>query len=563
MPTINPAKSVETPADFLDDDVPGENFPSLMDMPMMIPPQRQQSRSSSRGGSAPAMPPVNQLVPPASTGSATSLLGLPAAVMASQDNAMSPFASGDEGLSFSNVVKLFVTRQKPDWGNPWLTSGISDTTGSGVVIQTEKGRFILTAAHIVADQTFLQVQRSGNEDANKYIASLYAISHDCDLALLQVADDHTEFWGNLKPAPLAEIPALRSVVLVAGFPVGGEQLSITEGVVSRIEGQRYSHSFRELLAVTVDAAINSGNSGGPVFNIHGELVGIAFQVFFGASSNGHVIPPPVVRHFLDGVTKFGPEGYRGIPSLGLEVQELTNGNLRKHFGLDKSVQGVLITKVYGSTCEGLIEENDVLTHVSGYPVANNETVIYKGCGRVKAPIVFQMNHCGDEVPLTIIREGKEMVVNVVAKPDHSLVARSASDQWPVYFIYCGIVFQRLSMKFIDTQTPGFPHYERLVNNDKLMSKDWKEVCIISRVLSDEVNVGYGNERLEQIKKINGKNVPDFASLVEMIQSTDSSYINLTTCCNETIILPSPVNPEANQANKRIMEHYHIAVDRRL
>lgn len=195
----------------------------------------------------------------------------------------------EDGLNFNNVVEIFVTRQRPDYGNPWLTSGISTTTGSGVVIDTAAGLAILTAAHVVADQTFLQVQRSGNhQDPNKYIAAVYAICHDCDLALLQVQSEHMDFWKDHEPAPIADIPSLRSVVLVAGFPVGGEQLSITEGVVSRIEGQTYSHSFRELLAITVDAAINAGNSGGPTFNVSGELVGIAFQVNFMANSNGHV-----------------------------------------------------------------------------------------------------------------------------------------------------------------------------------------------------------------------------------------------------------------------------------
>ena len=86
---------------------------------------------------------------------------------------------------------------------------------------------------------------------------------------------------------------------------------------------------------------------------------------------------------------------------------------------------------------------------------------------------------------------------------------------------------------------------------------------MSKVLSDEVNTGYEIEKLEQIKKVNDKNVPDFASLVELIESTEEPYIHLTTCCGESIILPSPTNPEAQEANKRIMKHYQISVDRRM
>jgi len=250
--------------------------------------------------------------------------------------------------------------------------------------------------------------------------------------------------------------------------------------------------------------------------------------------------------------------------LGLEVQELTNKNLRQYFNLEKNVHGVLVSKVvYGSSCDGFISEHDVITHVGSYAVANNETVAYKSCGRVKMPIVFQMHQCGETVTLGIIRDGKTMEIDVVAKPEETLVARSRHDQWPVYFVYCGLVFQRLSMHYIDTQVRGFPHYERLVNNSKLATKDWRQVCILSRVLSDEVNVGYEMERLEQIKKINGENIPDFASLVKMIEMADTDYINLETCCGESIILPGPSNPESVEANKRVMDNYHISEDRRM
>ena len=61
------------------------------------------------------------------------------------------------------------------------------------------------------------------------------------------------------------------------FPIGGESISVTSGVVSRIEVTAYVHGSAELLGVQIDAAINSGNSGGPAFNARGQCVGIAFQ----------------------------------------------------------------------------------------------------------------------------------------------------------------------------------------------------------------------------------------------------------------------------------------------
>ena len=91
---------------------------------------------------------------------------------------------------------------------------------------------------------------------------------------------------------LGPLPRLQDMVTVVGYPVGGDNQSVTQGVVSRIEMSEYVHGASELLAIQIDAAINSGNSGGPAFNSAGLCVGIAFQSLKdGDSENiGYVIP---------------------------------------------------------------------------------------------------------------------------------------------------------------------------------------------------------------------------------------------------------------------------------
>jgi S1-C subfamily serine protease len=82
--------------------------------------------------------------------------------------------------------------------------------------------------------------------------------------VLTVRDE--AFWEDLYPLAFGELPALLDDVSVVGYPVGGESLSVTAGVVSRIELQEYAQGGETLLAIQIDAAINSGNSGGPVIN---------------------------------------------------------------------------------------------------------------------------------------------------------------------------------------------------------------------------------------------------------------------------------------------------------
>lgn len=94
--------------------------------------------------------------------------------------------------------------------------------------------------------------------------------------MLDVEDE--EFWRGVPPLELGPLPRLQDSVAVVGYPIGGDTISVTAGVVSRIEVTDYSHGSTDLLAIQIDAAINGGNSGGPVFNGSGQCVGIAFQV---------------------------------------------------------------------------------------------------------------------------------------------------------------------------------------------------------------------------------------------------------------------------------------------
>ncbi|RYR25338.1 hypothetical protein Ahy_B02g059043 [Arachis hypogaea] len=101
---------------------------------------------------------------------------------------------------------------------------------------------------------------------------------DCDIALLSVESD--EFWRDMEPLRLGRLPHLQDSVTVVGYPLRGDTISVTKRVASRIEVTSYAHGSSDLLGIQIDAAINSGNSGGPAFNDQGECIGVAFQVDF-------------------------------------------------------------------------------------------------------------------------------------------------------------------------------------------------------------------------------------------------------------------------------------------
>lgn len=178
---------------------------------------------------------------------------------------------GERRVSES-VVKVYCVHSGFNPQMPWANKPQEEATGSGFAVDYD-GLCILTNAHVVADATYIEVRKAG--DAHKYVAQRRKVAHECDLATLTVED--AAFWQNASPLPFGSMPCLQDEVSVIGYPEGGEGISITAGVVSRIEIQRYAHSGNNLLAIQIDAAINPGNSGGPALDDEGRVIGVAFQ----------------------------------------------------------------------------------------------------------------------------------------------------------------------------------------------------------------------------------------------------------------------------------------------
>jgi S1-C subfamily serine protease len=453
-------------------------------------------------------------------------------------------------MSYSAVVRIYATTQDPDHDSPWQAQVPQSSTGSGVVIGP--GR-ILTGAHVVANATFVQVQKIS--DTDKSVGKVIGVCHDCDLALLGVEERH--FMDGIEPAKLGELPDLRDRVAVVGFPIGGEEISITEGVVSRMEVQRYSHSQRHLLAVTVDAAINKGNSGGPVFK-SGNVVGIAFQKLENADNVGEMVPAPIIRHFL-GAVEQGAE--LRIPALGITTQGLENPFLRQKLGLENGEGGVLVlTTDHGGSASGLLEPGDALLEIAGHRIAANSTVKFRGRYRCRYDVMLGWTHVGEKLDLTFLRAGQRRKVQLVLAPPAQLVPRNQYDRPPTYFIYGGLVFQVLTRDFLSTwdswwdKAPKEFLYLYYAGTRTLARQ---QVVILSQILADEVNVGYEHLYSETVVAINGRMPRDMADFVTQVEAS-RGLIEIRTSSDSYIVLDTE---RAREATPRILERYHIARDR--
>ncbi|MCA9406991.1 MAG: trypsin-like peptidase domain-containing protein, partial [Candidatus Omnitrophica bacterium] len=365
-------------------------------------------------------------------------------------------SSGYAGDLTDAVVKVFVTRNSYDYYRPWQSRGVSTTTGSGSVIS---GNRILTNAHVAADQTFIQVRK--NSDPRKYTARLEAIGHDCDLAILRV--DDPEFFEGVDPIELGDLPTLQSTVVVLGYPQGGDKLSITEGVVSRVELTAYSQSARQLLAVQIDAAINPGNSGGPVIR-DGKMVGVAMQVLNSGQNIGYMIPVPIIEHFFEDL---GDKKFDGFPFLGIEYHTTENPTLRKYHKMEKNDGGVIVTRTLPySPADNILQENDIILEIDGVPIAQDGTFKFRQNERLAMTHLVTQKQIGDNLSLTILRDGTKKKIKIGLTPFSTLVHPPNAFEKPPYYIHGGLVFTVLSTDLLKAwggrwweQAPGdFTYY---------------------------------------------------------------------------------------------------------
>ena len=449
-----------------------------------------------------------------------------------------------------SVVRIFATMQEPDYELPWQTRPVSSATGSGVVIGP--GR-VLTGAHVVANATFLQVQKVA--EPTRYVGRVAAVCHDADLALVAVEDPR--FALGVQPARLGGLPRLREDITVVGFPVGGDEVSVTEGVVSRVEVQPYDHSQHELLAVTVDAAINAGNSGGPAFQ-QGRVVGVAFQGLDDAENIGDLVPAPVIRAFLEAAER---SPLVALPALSITSQSLENPCLRQRIGLGGEDGGVLVARVeYGGAAWGLLRPGDVLLAVDGHPIAANGTIRYQRRYRTRYSAVLTDHRVGDEMAFVVLRDGRRDTVRVRLAPRQSLVRHSEYDRLPTYFVFAGMVFQPLSRDLLET----WDDWEatapvELVRAYRagVRTEERAEVVVLTAVLADEVNVSYEAYTYDSVIAVGGVGPRDMRDFVARVEATPG-FVEIRTSTDARLVVDAAA---ARRAAPRILTRYRVPAHR--
>ena len=455
----------------------------------------------------------------------------------------------------NSLVRIESTSQEPNYKAPWNSGEVTSASGSGFVIG---GNRIMTNAHVVSNARFLTVSKEG--DPKPYPARVLHLAHDCDLALLTV--EEPGFFRGTVALGFGGIPAIESSVSVYGYPIGGTRLSVTRGIVSRVDFQPYSHSGMDShLTVQIDAAINPGNSGGPVLQ-DGKVVGIAFQGYNGevAQNIGYMIPTPVLRRFLKDVEDGHYDGY---VDLALTYRNLFNPAARRALGLRDADHGVLVGSVFGGgTSDGLVHPGDVLMAIDGLPIASDATIPMDGDSMALSEVV-ERKFKGDKVKLDLLRDGKPLQITVpLNEPWPFTLHSNAYNEKPRFVVFGGLVFQPVDQNFMSAYEPDDLRLRYMFDffvEDKIF-RVRPEIVVLSGILADPVNAYASEFRFSIVDEINGNKIRRLADVAKAFAEPAAYYVVKMAGGGRPIVLERKA---VEEARARIASRYRVTREQNL
>ena len=455
-----------------------------------------------------------------------------------------------------SLVRITATAVEPDYKAPWNAGAIQRGVGAGFVIEDKR---ILTNAHVVSNSRYLTVERDG--DPNKYPAKVLFIANDCDLALITV--DAPNFFKNMVPLKFGGIPALESTVSAYGYPIGGERMSVTTGIVSRIDFQLYTHSsIDQHLAVQISAQINPGNSGGPVMQ-NGKVIGVAFQGYSGDVAQGvaYMIPTPVINRFLKDVSNGRYDKY---VDLAISVSKLQNPAQRKFLGLKDDNRGVLVsTVVEAGPSANVLRPGDVLLTIDDHPIASDGNVELEG-----EPADFQevveRKFKGGSVKLDIWRDKQPMTVKIefVKTAWPYLIQGHSYDVRPRYVLYGGLLFQPLNLDLLEANRSTdlrLRHFFEYFILEQLYLQH-PDVIVLANILPDPINTYLAPYRGGIVDEINGKKIRTLDDLANSFAEAPERIVIRMIGDGPPLVLD---RNKVEAARERIKTRYNVLKEQNL
>ena len=314
--------------------------------------------------------------------------------------------------------------------NFWGEGTTSAAAGSGFLF-TDDG-YILTNYHVVQGADSVTVS---TYDGTKYDASIIGFYESNEVAVLKIDAE------GLTPVVIGNSDQLNvgDSVVAIGNPLGELTFSLTSGTVSALDREVTMSSGISMELIQTDCAINSGNSGGALFNMHGEVVGITNAKYSGSSGSGASIDNIAfaipINDVYSIVTSIIEKGYIEKPYIGVSVLDVSDETQK--YGLPKGASVQTVTDDGPAKAAGL-QVNDIITKVDDTEITGSSDLV-KTIGQCKP---------GQEITLTVYRQGQTLELKVT-------VARKVQDSKPEQQT---VQQQTQSSNGYSGQIPNFPGF---------------------------------------------------------------------------------------------------------
>jgi S1-C subfamily serine protease len=416
------------------------------------------------------------------------------------------------GSTEQRVVKIFTTQQPYSATKPWLRASPKEVSGTGFVY---KSGYVLTSAHVVRNARRLYLQPYQSSLKIESVVVFYASG--VDLAVIRPKDGALADFEEVDID--SSIPKVTETVNIFGYPKGGNELSITEGVISRIEFVAYNEGSYGL-RLQVDAAVNSGNSGGPAF-VGDRFIGIVNSKVKEADNIGYVIPAEEIAMFLtdveDGI-------YDGKLSLPYSFSNTQNANLRSLYELKSNMGGQLVTAVtdFNVGDAGLMKF-DILLKIGDHSIDRLGKVKIDGDLQLNLRYLIPKLSKNGYLPVTLLREKQMVEKNIRLSSDQNLLLPYLGQNPPAYFIYGPLTFSRASQDFVNTMPTELKEKLRSVGSEVLYRsgeyrlRQGEELVICpTGMFVHTMTKGMTNPTYSVLKRLNGTEILNLKQLVELL-----------------------------------------------
>lgn len=277
--------------------------------------------------------------------------------------------------------------------NFWGFQTTSAASGSGFIL-TGDG-YVLTNYHVIESSNSISVTLY---DGKSYDAVLIGYDESSDIAVLKIDAE------GLTPVVLGDSDNLNvgDSVVAIGNPLGELTFSLTSGAVSALNREITLSNSVTMNLIQTDCAINSGNSGGALFNLYGEVIGITNAKYSGSGSGasidniGFAIPINHVRGIVESIIE---NGYVAKPYIGVNVSDVSEETMG--YGLPAGAAVKAVSEDSPAEKAGL-QVNDIITAVNGKEIS----------GRTGLSEAVSAASVGDTLTLTVYRQGNTISVDV-------------------------------------------------------------------------------------------------------------------------------------------------------